>query len=383
MARWQTAFDFVVLAGAIYLLLRWARDARAFRVTFAILGLAAGAVLARQLELLITSWILALASLAALVLVLIVLQNELRHALMRLDVVAWLLRRRQGTTERLVQVISTAAFSLAQARRGALIVLSGRDPADELVDGGVPLGGEVSQEILEAIFRKVSPVHDGAAIVQGERISRVAVILPLTQRRDVPRGYGTRHRAALGLAERCDAIVIVVSEERGTVSLAHGGEIATIQSPEELAQRVRELRAPPTAATGTRWRRLLLADYRLKAVAFGLAGVLWTASFLLGGTSIRSVTAGVEFRNVPADLEIAQLSVQVVQVQLRGSPWVLESFGMTPLVARFDLAGTREGTLTLRVQPGTLGLPPGLEIQRVFPPTVTIQLVPRRAPLRR
>jgi len=244
----------------------------------------------------------------------------------------------------------------------------------------VPLGGEVSQEILEAIFRKVSPVHDGAAIVQGERISRVAVILPLTQRRDVPRGYGTRHRAAMGLAERCDAIVIVVSEERGQVSLAHGGEIAAIQSPEELAQRVRELRAPPATGASTQLRRILLADLPLKAVALGLAGLLWSVAFLLAGSSIRSVTVGVEFRNVPADLEIAQLSAQVVQVQLRGSPWALDSFGMTPLVARFDLGGTREGTLTLHVQPGTLGLPPGLEIERVSPPTVTVQLVPRRAP---
>jgi diadenylate cyclase len=380
MIRWQSGFDFVVLAGAIYLVLRWGRDARAFRVTFAILGLAAGAVLARQLDLLITSWVLGVASLAALVLVLSVFQDELRHALTRLDVVAWLLRRRQGPRERLVQVISTAAFSLAQARRGALVVLSGRDPVDELVDGGVPLGGEVSQEILEAIFRKVSPVHDGAAIVQGERISRVGTILPLTQRRDVPRGYGTRHRAAMGLAERCDAIVIVVSEERGQVSLAHGGEIATIQAPEDLARRVRELRAPLAAGAGMRVRRILLVDLPLRAVALGLAGLLWGVSFLLAGSSVRSVTVGVEFRNVPADLEIAQLSAQVVQVQLRGSPWVLDSFRIAPLAARFELAGTREGTVTLPVQPDTLGLPPGLEIERVSPPTVTVQLVPRRPP---
>ncbi len=82
----------------------------------------------------------------------------------------------------------------------------------------------------------------------------------------------------MGLAERCDAIVIVVSEERGQVSLAHGGEIAAIQSPEELAQRVRELRASPAAGASTQWRRILLADLPLKAVALGLAGLLWSAS---------------------------------------------------------------------------------------------------------
>jgi DNA integrity scanning protein DisA with diadenylate cyclase activity len=100
--------------------------------------------------------------------------------------------------------ICDAVFALATGR-GALVVLVRQDPVDALVSGGVPLGGTVSKEILEAIFRKVSPVHDGATIIERDRISRVGAILPLTERMDLLSEFGTRHRAAFGLAERCDA----------------------------------------------------------------------------------------------------------------------------------------------------------------------------------
>lgn len=202
--RWQSIVDLLVLATAIYLLLRWGRDARAFRVSLAVVGLRVAAVLARQLDLAITGWILDAAMVAALIVVLLVYQTELRQALTRLDVMMWLLARPAPTASRLLRAIASAMFSLARARRGALVVISRREPVGELVEGGVSLGGEVSTEILEAIFRKVSPVHDGATLIEGDHISRVSTLLPLTQRRDVPEGYGTRHRAAMGLAERCD-----------------------------------------------------------------------------------------------------------------------------------------------------------------------------------
>ena len=108
---------------------------------------------------------------------------------------------------------------------GALIVVARRNAVTELVSGGITLEPQFQSEILQAIFQKTSPVHDGAVIVRGDRIMRAATVLPLTERERVPSYYGTRHRAAMGLSERCDALVVVVSEERGEVKLMEGRRI--------------------------------------------------------------------------------------------------------------------------------------------------------------
>ena len=170
--RWQTAVDIVVLAAGIYLLLRWSREARALRLALTILALRVGALLARQLGLLITGWVLDAGTVVVLLALIVVFQPELRRALMRLDLPG------QANRESLVPIassVSAAAWSLARQRCGALMVLVRRDAITELVTSGVPVDGRVSAEILEAIFQKGSAIHDGAAIIEGEVVSRMRV----------------------------------------------------------------------------------------------------------------------------------------------------------------------------------------------------------------
>lgn len=382
--QWRGLVDSLVLALVIYLVLRWGREARAFRVSLAIVGLRVGAVVARQLGLSLTVWILDGATLAAVIVILIVFQAELRRALIRLDVIAWLLPQRPSSAMLSLQAIATAAFSLARARRGALIVIAGDEPLDELVEGGVPLGGAISTEILEAIFRKVSPVHDGATIIEGDHIARVSALLPFTQRRDVPRHYGTRHRAAMGLAERSDALVIVVSEERGEVSLAAGRELIVRETADALMEAIRQSRAPRPIGRTRRLRQVFLGDLALKATALALAALVWGSSVLLTGGSVRSLTVPVELSNVPADLEVSYLSTQTLQAQLRGRAWILESANLTALVARFDLSGAAEGPLTLNVRDAAVNLPPGVVLEGVAPQTLSLRLGRRsQSPVRR
>jgi len=373
--RWQNVVDFVVLVVAIYLLLRWGKEARAFRVSLAIVGLKAAALLARQLDLIVTSLLLDATNLIAIILLLIVYQSELRHALTRLDIVSWLVPRRKVSPQPELEAVSVAAFSLARAQCGALIVITGRDSVDELIDGGVKLGGAISPEVIEAIFRKKSPVHDGATIIEGDHISRVGAILPLTRRTDIPKEYGTRHRAAIGLAERSDALIIVVSEQRGELSLMHGHDILRIDNEAALSTKIRQFQTPLQVGPGDRVRETLFGDLGLKFAALGLAFVFWSISFFLVGNSIRTVTVPVEFSNVPADTEISRLSTDTVQVQVRGSAWLLDSGSLNTLVARFDLTGKKEGHQALNVQQSTLSLPPGLIIESMSPSRISLTLV--------
>jgi len=248
----------------------------------------------------------------------------------------------------------------------------------ELVSGGVTLDAAVSPEILEAIFQKTCPVHDGAVIVRGDRIRRAATVLPLTERDRVPIYYGTRHRAAMGLAERCDAIVVVVSEERGEVSLMEGPHLIRFDDEQKLAQMLDKLSANPTQGMVSRLRQLLFSNARIKLVALGLAAAIWGKSFLSTGTTVRTVSAPVQFVRVPSGMDISKTSTERLEVQVRGSAWLMNSFGLARVVASFDLRGAHPGTATIPVDSRNLNLPPGIVMERVSPATVTERLLQRR-----
>jgi diadenylate cyclase len=375
--QWQNAVDFAVLAAAVYVLLQWARGTRALRVVLAILGLHATARIAWQLDLTITGWLLDISSVLLVLMLLFFFQPELRHAFMRLDSLLGLGLRPAKSAESGFGAVSEAAFAMAAERVGALIVVARNDSLRELVSGGTSLGAEISAPILTAIFRKDSPLHDGALLIEANRISRAGVVLPLTQRELVPFQYGTRHRAAMGMAERCDALVIVVSEERGEVTLMQGLNTVPLGNAAELFGLLRTLTTLPKARPLAKLRRWCFADFRYKLAAAGIAAVLWAMSVLGTGATVRTISVPVEFSGVPAGLEISAQSALRLEVQMRGTSWLLASAGLTGMVARFNLGTAREGLATLKVGPDNLDLPPGVSVDRIRPDTISVRLVRR------
>jgi DNA integrity scanning protein DisA with diadenylate cyclase activity len=326
----------------------------------------------------ITSWVLDGAAILAIVLLVLVFQPELRRSFMRLDgVLSWRWRGDARLTET-YQSLSRAAFHLAAESVGALVVLERRNSVGELVGDGLTLDAEVSSQILEAIFQKTSPVHDGAVVVRGDRIAKVGGVLPLTERDRVPSYYGTRHRAAMGLAERCDALLIVVSEERGEVTLMEGRRNVGVDDGQKLALMLESLCSRPAADLGSRLRHTLFANAGVKFAALGLAALIWSASFLGTGTTVRTVSVPVELDGVPRGMEVSLPSPDRLEVQVRGGSWMMDSVGLTRLVARFNLAGKPAGSLALPVNASDVELPPGIIMVRVVPALITVRLAPRR-----
>jgi len=375
--RWQNVVDFLVLATAIYWLLIWGKKTHALRIVVGIGGLVALGSLAQRLGLPITAWVMHLAALTSVVLLVLVNYSEIRYALTHLDPFSRLLRPRPPGQNSDVAAIAEAAFSLAEARRGALIVLRGNNQLDHLLVGGIPLGGQISKEILEAIFRELSPVHDGAAVIDDGHISRVGVFLPLTNRADLPNHYGTRHRAALGLTELSDAMVIAVFEERGEVSLAKGSTLRRIEQPSDLVERMQSSHRPASAPSGIKFHSRLFGRWRLKLSALGIAAVVCGLLFLPGNT-VRTITVPVEFENVPAGLEVAQSSSTAVVAQLRAATWLYEGLDVGHLVARVDLMGMDEGFHTAVVGVSDLDLAPGISLEQISPRTISIRLIRRQ-----
>ncbi len=377
---WQIVADFLVLAVAFYALLRWARTARAMRIALGVVGLHALALLARRLDLVVTSWVLDAAAILAVLVLLLIFQPELRRAFMRLDSALKRWPRPAKAGNQTSRAIASSSFALAQEHVGALLVIVRRDTIGELLDGGVTIGAAISPELLEAIFQKSSPLHDGAVIIEGDRLTRANAVLPLTQRRDVPTFYGTRHRAAMGLAERCDALVVAVSEERAEVTLMGAGSIRHMSDAAQFAAILEGLLSPARETMGARLHRFFFANLGLKFAALGLAGMFWWTSFLASGTTIRTLSVPIEFSNVPSGMEVAGQSADTLDVQVRGSPWIMDSVSLGKLVGGFDLGGLHPGWYSLRLQPRSLDLPPGIAVDRVTPETIRVQVAPLQTP---
>jgi diadenylate cyclase len=366
---WRTGIDFGALAIAFYLLLRWSRGARALRLGLAIVGLRVTAFLTSQLDLPITSSLLEGASIVALLALVMIFQPELRRALMRLDIAG---RARSSATGSAAAAVTTAAWTLGSARCGALMVMERQDAIAELVSPGVTLNGLVSADLLVAIFQKGSPVHDGAVLLDGETVRQAGVILPLTQRTSVPHEYGTRHRAGMGLTDRSDALVVVVSEERGEVTVMSAGAIRPMKSePELLSVLAAGLHDRQTAA---RYRALRPANLRLMAAALSLASAVWSAAFLFPGRSVRVQTVPLEFADVPAGLTVAEQSTDVVQVWFRGTDFVFQTAGLQRVVARCDLGSAHAGTNVVPLTGSILDVPFGLHVEGITPKQVSVRL---------
>ena len=251
VVRWHIVADFLVLTVAFYALLCWARSARAMRIALSIVGLRALALLASRLDLVVTSWVLDAFAILLVLVLLLIFQPELRRAFMQLDSTLKLWPRPAMAGTHTGQAIANAAFALAQYQLGALMVITRRDAIGDLLEGGIAIGGELSAELLEAIFQKVSPLHDGAVVITGNRLLRAGVVMPLTKRQDVPSYYGTRHRAAVGLAERCDALVIAVSEERSEVTLMDGATTRHMEDPDAVRGDARRIAQPNPRKRGS------------------------------------------------------------------------------------------------------------------------------------
>ncbi len=233
------ALDILLISLAIYWLLLLLRGTTAWTVLRGVAVLLIGAVLlARTFDLEVVNWMLERTVTGLVIGAIIVFQPEIRRALERLGRTGWRFALRREDQERRIALIAGAAARLARQRHGALIVFERETGLQEVIDTGVELDAELSAELIGSVFQPNTPLHDGAAIVRGDRIVAAGCTLPLTETM-LPDGLGMRHRAALGITEGSDAVVVVVSEERGAIGLAAQGRMRTSLGEERLRQLLR------------------------------------------------------------------------------------------------------------------------------------------------
>jgi uncharacterized protein (TIGR00159 family) len=219
--------DIVLVAYLFYRVLLLIRGTRAMQMGIGLVLVFLVYNLARRLGL-ITLFSILDALLSSVVLIIVVLfQNDIRRALMRVGSRPFFRRGQSARESQVIEEVVKAAQALAQKRIGALMVFEREASLDEFIEHGTKLDAEVSKELLYSIFvpSYENPMHDGAVVIRDSRVWEAGAFLPLTESQKVDRTLGTRHRAAIGISEETDAVVVVVSEERGSASLCFGGNI--------------------------------------------------------------------------------------------------------------------------------------------------------------
>ncbi len=225
---WLEGLDLLLVMLAFYLLLSLLRRSRAGFLLRGTLALSALLLMITiVLPLPTFDWLIRVSLIAILVGLPIIFQPELRRLLERVGRATGMTRAvRQTAAEGSVAALVHAVESLAAGRTGALIAVEGNDSLQDVTETGVPFGGRVTSELLQSIFYPGTPLHDGAIVLLEDQVVAAGCVLPLTQRPlDFERRLGTRHRAAVGLSETCDALVVVVSEETGEISVARSGQL--------------------------------------------------------------------------------------------------------------------------------------------------------------
>lgn len=230
---WRPALEILILAVMIYFASRFLRGTRGWPVVIGfVIVLIALALMTTILNLQVLRWLLGTFSAFIAVAVIIIFQPELRRMLAELGNLP--LFASASEQRESIEVIIQTCERLAEVKIGALIAVEQSIQLQDVVESGVPIDCDATPEMLETIFFPNNAIHDGGVILKGDRIALAACIFPLTQRSDLNKSLGTRHRAAIGLSEETDAVIVVVSEETGTISHAYKGQLVRHVSLEEL-----------------------------------------------------------------------------------------------------------------------------------------------------
>lgn len=237
------AIDILIIAFIVYHILLLIRGTRAAQMLTGILIVVAAFLLSSIVPLTTLNWVMNKFYSSFIIILIILFQDDIRHVLSRMGKKSFIPGSDNLSSGQILDEITRAAASLATKRIGALMVLERNIILSRYVEVGTLLDARVSKELLMSIFHPSSPIHDGAAIIQRGRISAAGCFLPLTRDENLDPNWGTRHRAAIGISQETDALVVLVSEEGASISLVADGKISRKMDPKDLRNSLKELLA--------------------------------------------------------------------------------------------------------------------------------------------
>lgn len=268
LLNWRDLLEIAIIAFLVYYILKWMKTTRAWRLLKGLIIICVFLIVAYRLEMSAIMWIAQNVLGFAVTAIIVVMQPELRHALEELGQKSFLpsfafsldssRRAQEVFSEKTINEIAKACVEMGKARTGALIVIEKKESLRDYERTGIEVDGVVTSQLLINIFEHNTPLHDGAVIVRGNRITYATCYLPLSDNLDLSKELGTRHRAGVGISEVADAMTVIVSEETGKISFAYEGELERNLSAEELKEKIRQhlnMNEEETSKTKSRRRK--------------------------------------------------------------------------------------------------------------------------------
>ncbi len=370
--RWQDAVDILLNSYILFRLYVLFRGTHVFRVVYGVTLLLIFQRVSVRAGLILSSWALQGIFAVAALSIVIVFSNEIRSVLSGVKIRSFLWGFPQKNLTTPIDIVVKSTYDLARKKEGALMVFPGRSDLSDPVQGGIAWEGRLSSEMLLSIFTKESPVHDGAVIISGNTITRVGTILPLSLRKDLPKAFGTRHRAAAGLAAVSDALVIAVSEERGGVVTFKDNRHTHIPDnttlTKVLTRHLGETAAKPGFFSGEKFEFILASLASLLLIT-----AVWL-SFTKGLKTLTTLEIPVDYVNRAPHVELLEASSNSVHLTLSGPGTLIKSIAPEQVGVKLDLEGASPGVNRLPVTPAAVSLPPGISLKGIEPETVSITL---------
>ena len=231
---WPDTVEILLVAAVLYRFLMYLVGTRAIQIMLGLVILVVAYLAAVAAHFIMIKQLLDVLFKVGAFVAVVVFQPELRSALARLGESRWVRAFARGDRQSVAEEIAEALDRLARAGTGALVAIEGDIELDEFIASGARLDAAVSADLLTTIFTPYAPLHDGAVLIRADRIIGAGCVLPLTQQKVVDKSLGTRHRAAIGLSEETDALVLVVSEETSSISAASRGRLARNLTPDQV-----------------------------------------------------------------------------------------------------------------------------------------------------
>jgi diadenylate cyclase len=367
--------DIAFMSAIAYALIVWFKRSKAFFVLMGIFIIGVVYLLAREFNLQLMAAVLQGFFAVILIAVIVIFQEEIKRIFERLAV--WSLNprlsrgKRVGSSMAEVDTLVHTLTDLAAERVGAIVVLRGRDTIVRHLNGGMELNGALSDRLLKSLFNPASPTHDGAVVLESGRVVSFGCHLPLSKDLKQIQRAGTRHAAALGLSELTDAMCLVVSEERGTISVAKDGAIETVGDAQRLARMIEDFfreTGPKPSHRG--WKSLVTFNFREKLAALLVTSVLWFVFVHEGRVTYRSFQVPVEYTNLSPGMTVREVRPARVEVTLSGPKRYFYFIRPTRIRLTMNVGDLREGYQSKQIQRSSVVHPEKLRLESVTPSRV-------------
>ena len=367
--------DIIVIAALIYIVLRLLFEQRSISVAIGVLALGILYWAATFLGLPLTHLLLKTFFGFFIIFIAIIFQKELRRLFSFVGFFSF--QRRMPPAQATIETISQAAGKMSTRKIGALIVFPGRESISRHFEKGISLHGDISQELLLSIFSEETPGHDGAAIIQNNRILRFGVHLPLAEDAELGKFGGLRHRAALGLSERSDALTVVVSGETGSIDVTQNGAWEHCANEDELrAKLVRfSKNVLPDERTGhfSAWFR---ANAFMFLGSLAIAGFVWAIFSPDFAPTQKNFTVPLEFQNVPVGFVVQDVVPREAVITLQGQSSDFDSLAPQSLDVSVDLNFVKSpGWQTVPVTAKDVDAPLNFTVIKAGPPSIQVDIV--------